>query len=80
MLKIASDHVHMLVLIPPKLSVSNAMRIMKGKVAHMMLKKHPELRHELPRNSFWARGYFARTIGELNEQLVRDYIKRTDHF
>ena len=70
----------MLVLIPPKQSVSDALRIMKGKVAHMMLKKYPELRSELPPNSFWARGFFARTIGELNEQLVRDYIKRTDHF
>ena len=79
-LKIATDHVHMLVMIPPKLSVSDALRIMKGKVAQMMLKEYPELRQELPLNSFWARGFFARTIGELNEQLVRNYIKRTDHF
>ena len=79
-IKIAVDHVHMLVMIPPKLSPSKALQVMKGRMAHMILKKFPELRLELPKSSFWARGFFARTIGELNEQLVRNYIKRTDHF
>ena len=79
-LKVAEDHVHMLLMIPPKISVSDVLRLLKGKSAFLLLKHFPELRQELPKDSFWARGYYARTVGTLNEQLVRDYIKRTDHF
>lgn len=79
-LKVGIDYVHMLVLIPPSTSVAKALQVMKGKVAHRMLREYPELRQELPEGSFWARGYYARTIGGLNEQRVREYIERTDHF
>ncbi len=79
-LKVAIDHVHMLILIPPKLSVSKVLQVLKSKVAQGLLKEFPELRRELPDGTFWARGYYARTVGGLNEQLVRDYINRTDHF
>jgi len=79
-LKVAVDHVHMLAMIPPTISVSDALRIMKGKSAHILLKQFPELRQELPEGTFWARGYYARTIGKLNEDLVREYIARTDHY
>jgi len=79
-LKVAIDHVHMLIMIPPKLSVSKVLQVLKGKTAQTLLKQFPELRKELPKDSFWSRGYYARTIGALNEQLIRDYIKRTDHF
>lgn len=79
-LKVAADYVHMLLYIPPSITVSKALQVLKGKSAHMLLKQYPELRRELPPNTFWATGYYARTIGELNEQLVRNYIQRTDHF
>ena len=79
-LKVAEDHVHMLIMIPPDISVSKALQEMKSKSAHALLKKFPELRRELPGGTFWARGYYARTVGALNENLVRDYIKRTEHF
>ena len=79
-LKVAIDHVHMLAYIPPDISVSKALQVLKSKSAHMILKQYPEIRKELPPKTFWAIGYYARTIGELNEQLVRHYIRRTDHF
>lgn len=79
-IKVAIDHVHMLAYIPPDITVSKALQVLKGKSAHELLKQFPELRKELPPNTFWAIGYYARTIGELNEQLVRNYIQRTDHF
>ena len=78
-LKIATDHIHMLLFIPAKISVSKALQILKSKSAHKLLKQFPELRQELPKGTFWATGYYARTIVGLNEQLVRNYIKRTDH-
>lgn len=79
-LKVALDHVHMLIMIPPKLSVATALQSLKSKTAHRMLKQFPELRRELPPGSFWARGYYVRSIGAMNEDRVRDYIARTDHF
>jgi putative transposase len=79
-LKVAVDHVHMLCCIPPDIPVSKVLQVLKGKSAHMLLKQFPEIRKELPPKTFWAIGYYARTVGELNEQLVRDYIRRTDHF
>ena len=79
-IKVAIDHVHMLAYIPPDVPVSKALQLLKGKSAHILLKQFPEIRKELPANTFWAIGYYARTIGELNEQLVRDYVRRTDHF
>ena len=79
-LKIADDHVHMLAMIPPTISISTAMQKLKGLTAYLMLKEYSELRMELPEGTFWARGYYARTVGTLNEQLVRDYVNRTDHF
>lgn len=79
-LKVAVDHVHMLIMIPPKLSVSQVLQNLKGKSAYLLLKEFPELRRELPEGTFWARGFYVRSIGALNEQLVRDYIRRTDHF
>lgn len=79
-LKVAVDHVHMLIMIPPKLSVSQVLQHLKGKSAFLLLKEFPELKRELPEGTFWARGFYVRSIGALNEQLVRDYIRRTDHF
>lgn len=79
-LKIAVDHVHMLVMIPPSVSVAQALQVLKSKSAMLLLSQYPELRQELPEGTFWARGYYARTVGALNEQLVRDYINRVDHF
>ena len=78
-LKVAVDHVHMLLCIPPKYSVSEVMQKLKGASAYLLLKQYPELRKELPDDTFWARGYYIRTVGSLNEQLVRNYIDRTDH-
>jgi putative transposase len=79
-LKVGLDHVHMLCYIPPNIEVSKALQILKSKSAHELLKQYPELRKELPPDTFWATGYFARTIGGLNEQAVRDYIQRVGHF
>lgn len=79
-LKVAIDHVHMLIMIPPKLSVSQVLQTLKSQTAQRMLTEFPELRQELPPGSFWARGFYARSIGTLNEERVRDYIRRTDHY
>ena len=62
------DHVHMYVSIPPKQSVSKAIGRIKGKSALMIFDRHPEYRDKYGRH-FWARGYYAETIGQVNEIL-----------
>jgi putative transposase len=69
------DHVHLVVSIPPKVSVSEFMGIMKGKLAIKLLKSYAELKKRpYWGNHFWARGYFVNTVG-LDEEMIRKYVK-----
>jgi putative transposase len=77
-LKIAEDNVQILVMIPPTVSVSKALQQIKGASAYLMLRKFPELRNVLPEGTFWAHGYYARTIGTLYEPAVKNFIKETN--
>ena len=72
---VCADHVHLCVSIPPKLSISDFVGYLKGKSALMIFDKHPELGSKWDR-SFWARGYYVATVGNVNEETVKEYIKR----
>ena len=67
------DHVHLCVSIPPKLSMSEFVRYLKGKSALMIHDKHPEMSNKWNRE-FWARGYYVTTIGNINEETIKKYI------
>ena len=71
------DHVHMLVSIPPKLSVASFMGYLKGKSALMMFDKHANLKHEFGNRHFWSEGYYVSTVG-LNEATIRKYIQEQE--
>jgi putative transposase len=74
-MSIQVDHVHMIVSIPPRLSVSDFMGVLKGKTAIRIFKSHPNLKKKpYWGNHFWARGYFVNTIG-INEEMIRRYVK-----
>lgn len=69
------DHVHLVVSIPPKVSVSEFMGIMKGKLAIKLFKSYPDLKKKpYWGNHFWARGYFVNTVG-LDEDMIKKYVK-----
>lgn len=68
-----SDHVHMLVMIPPKLSVSSFMGYLKGKSALMIFDRHANLKYKYGNRHFWSEGYYVSTVG-LNDQTVAKYI------
>ena len=72
---VCADHVHLYVSIPPKLSISDFVGYLKGKSALMIFDKHPELGSKWDR-SFWARGYYVATVGNVNEETVKEYIRR----
>ena len=68
------DHVHLLVSIPPKLSVSAFMGYLKGKSALQMFDKHANLKYKFGNRHFWAEGYYVSTVG-LNAATVQKYIR-----
>ena len=57
------DHVHMLVSIPPKISVANFMGYLKGKSSLMIFDKHANLKYKFGNRKFWAEGYYVSTVG-----------------
>lgn len=71
------DHVHMLVSIPPKISVSQFMEYLKGKSALMIFDKHANLKYKYGNRHFWAEGYYVSTVG-LNEATIRKYIQEQE--
>ena len=70
------DHIHLLVSIPPKMSVSSFMGYLKGKSALMIFDRNPEQKKKGDRH-FWARGYYVDTVGR-NEEQIRKYIKNQE--
>ena len=71
------DHVHMLVSIPPKISVSSFMGYLKGKSALMMFDRHANLKYKFGNRHFWSEGYYVSTVG-LNEATIKKYIQEQE--
>ena len=68
------DHVHLLLSIPPKMSVSSFMGYLKGKSALLMFDRHANLKYKYGNRHFWAEGYYVSTVG-LNEATIKKYIQ-----
>ena len=68
------DHIHMLVSIPPKYSVSQIMGYLKGKSSLMIFDRHANLKYKYGDRHFWARGYYVDTVGR-NRKQIEEYIK-----
>ena len=72
---IATDHVHLLVSVPPKLSVSKLMQRIKGRSSRRMLEEFGELSRQFWGRHFWARGYFAASSGNVTDEIIKQYIE-----
>jgi putative transposase len=68
------DHIHMLVSIPPYMSVAQFVGTLKSKSALMIFDRHANLKDKYGNRNFWCRGYYVDTIGK-NEKMIKDYIK-----
>ncbi|MFW3589372.1 IS200/IS605 family transposase [Vagococcus fluvialis] len=68
------DHIHMLVSIPPKLSVSGFIGYLKGKSSLMIFDRHAELKYRYGNRKFWCRGYYVDTVGR-NKRQIEEYIR-----
>ena len=71
------DHVHMLVMIPPKYAISSVMGYIKGKSSLMIFDKFSQLKYRYGNRRFWSVGYYVSTVG-LNEATIRKYIREQD--
>ena len=68
------DHIHMLVSIPPYISIAQFMGYIKGKSTLMIFDRHANLKYKYGSRHFWCRGYYVDTVGR-NEKVIREYIK-----
>ena len=77
-LSVQEDHVHLLVKVPPKLSISKLMGVVKGKSAIQVFKQFPYLKKKpYWGNHFWAKGYCVDTVG-VNAEMIRKYVKHQE--
>ena len=68
------DHIHMLVSIPPYLSIAYFVGYLKGKSALMIFDRHANLKYKYGNRTFWCRGYYVDTVGK-NERMIKEYIR-----
>lgn len=74
-ISIQEDHVHIVIQTNPRESVSKVVQILKGGTSRVIRKEFPELEEFLWGDSFWADGYFAETVGKVDEEVVKRYIR-----
>ena len=72
--ELCKDHIHMLVSIPPKYSVSQIMGYLKGKSSLMIFEKYANLKYKYGNRHFWCRGYYVSTVGA-NKKAMQEYIR-----
>jgi putative transposase len=68
------DHIHMLVSIPPQLSVAQFVGFLKGKSTLMIFDRHANLKYKYGSRHFWCRGYYVDTVGK-NKKMIAEYIR-----
>ena len=76
--KAMPDHIHILVKIPPKMSISNFMGYLKGKSAMMIFARHGNLKYKFGNRHFWSEGDYVSTVG-LNEATIKNYIQEQEN-
>lgn len=73
--EVCPDHIHMLIEIPPKISVSSFMGYLKGKSSLMIYEQFPELKYKYRNREFWFRGFYVDTAGK-NAKKIQEYIQQ----
>ena len=73
---LAQDHVHMFLSVPPKYSISDVMRRIKGRSSRRLQQEFPVLKKRYWGRHFWARGYFCTTSGNVTDELILQYLER----
>ncbi len=72
---VATDHVHLLLSMPPQVSPSRVMQAVKGKSSHHLMREFPSIKRAFWGRHLWARGYFACTTGNVTDEVIKQYIE-----
>ena len=72
---VAVDHVHLLVSVPPHVSVSDLMQRIKGRSSRRLMEEFGEIRRQFWGQHLWARGYFAASTGNVTDEIIKQYIE-----
>ena len=71
---VSKDHVHLLVSIPPQVTISRMMQWLKGKTAHKIMMEFPQMKKHYWGQHMWARGYFCCSTGNVTDEIIAQYI------
>ncbi|MED4853515.1 IS200/IS605 family transposase [Caldifermentibacillus hisashii] len=71
---VGKDHIHLLISCPPSLAPSKIMQYLKGRSSRLLQDEFPELKKRYWGQHLWARGYFCATVGNVSEEIIRNYI------
>ena len=74
-LNVQKDHVHLVIQLPPSISVSEAINFLKGISSRIIRLEFPEVKKYLWGTSFWADGFFSETVGQCSEEIVLNYVR-----
>ncbi len=75
---VSTDHVHLLVSVPPNVAVSDLVQRLKGRTSRLMLAQFNELRRQFWGRHLWARGYFVASSGNVTDEVIKQYIESQD--
>ena len=75
---VSKDHIHLFVSVPPNMSVSKLVQLLKGKSSYKMLQENSQLQKEFWGRHLWARGYFVATSGNVTDEVIMEYIENQD--
>jgi putative transposase len=71
---VSKDHVHLLISLPPQVTISRLMQWLKGRTAHHLLAEFPHLKKQFWGRHLWARGYFCHSSGNVTDDVIAKYI------
>lgn len=74
-LNIQLDHVHLVIQLPPSISVSKAVQLLKGLSSKVVRAELPEVKKYLWGKDFWADGFFSETVGQCSEETILNYVR-----
>ena len=75
---VSNDHIHLFLSVPPNMSVSKLVQLLKGKSSYKMLQENSQLQKEFWGRHLWARGYFVATSGNVTDEVIMEYIENQD--
>jgi putative transposase len=76
---ISKDHVHLFVSLPPQVTISRLLQLLKGKTSYKMMHEFPHLRKKFWGRHMWARGYFCVSSGNVTDEVIKQYIEEQNH-